>query len=242
MYPGGIKLAIKNIIGNKYGKLTVIEFSHMKGENSYWKCKCECGNEIIRGRSYLTSKKAAERIQSCGCYQKECARKSCKKLKEINKNNKYRKKHGDRHTIFYSKYCGILRRCNNKNDINYKHYGARGIKCLWSSYEDFKKDMYKSYLEHCNKYGEKNTTIDRIDVNGNYCKENCRWETIENQRMNKTITIHVEMEDGTFCTLKYISNKYNINYKTLLSRYQRSKYNHTHKIPFNELIKDKDIV
>lgn len=235
-------MAIKDITGNKYGKLTVIEFSHMKGTNSFWKCKCECGNEIIRGKAYLTSKRANQKVQSCGCYQKECARNNSFEAHKALKGNKYRKTHGDRKTIFYSKYHGILRRCNNPKDASYENYGAKGIKCLWNSYEEFKKDMYESYIAHVKIYGEKNTTIDRIDPNGNYCKDNCRWATNEIQKMNKTVTIYVDYEDGTFCTLKDISEKYNINYKTLLSRYQRSEYNHTHRIPFNKLIKDKDIV
>lgn len=237
-------MAVKDITGNKYGKLTVtgLDRYDSERETTFWKCKCECGNEIIRSRSYLTSKKNAN--QSCGCQQKEASRKNIAKIHErkTHNNNKYRQTHGDRKTIFYSKYHGILRRCNNPNERSYQHYGAKGIRCEWNSYEEFKADMYESYKQHVELYGEKNTTIDRIDVNGNYCKDNCRWLTIDEQRLNKSVTIYVEYEDSSTITLKELSKNLNMNYKTLLSRYQRSKYNHTYHIPYKELIKDKDIV
>lgn len=75
-----------------------------------------------------------------------------------------------------------------------KWYHDKGIKCEWETFEQFRDDMYESYIDHVNKYWEKETTIDRIDSNWNYCKENCRWATYEEQNYNKGITNLVEIE------------------------------------------------
>tara|TARA_R110000868_G_scaffold387254_1_gene655778 strand:- start:256 stop:822 length:567 start_codon:yes stop_codon:yes gene_type:complete len=83
------------------------------------------------------------------------------------------------------KFKSIEARCENKNAENYKYYGGRGIKNEWLSYEDFKSDMYKSYLKHIELYGIKETTIDRINNNKNYCKTNCKWSTWKEQSRNK---------------------------------------------------------
>ena len=232
---------IKDITGNKYGRLTVIGFDHQKGNRTYWKCKCDCGNECVRRKDTLTDKKT---ISSCGCYQKEVTADIGKKAAALNrgKSNESRKTHGDSKTRFYNIYHGAKARCENPNDTKYYNYGAKGIKFEWNSYEEFKKDMYESYLDHCEKYGEKNTTIDRIDPSKNYCKENCRWATLKEQANNKKITIYVEMEDGTLYPLAVFSEKFNINIKTLDFRYRNSKYYGTHRIPYKEIIKDKDIV
>lgn len=91
---------------------------------------------------------------------------------------------------FYNVWHSMKHRCELKTDTNFHRYGARGIRVLWNSFDEFKNDMYKSYLEH--KKENKYTSIDRINVNGNYCKENCRWATRKeqnrNQRTSKFIT------------------------------------------------------
>lgn len=75
-------------------------------------------------------------------------------------------------------------RCNNPKCERYKSYGGRWIKCIWDSFEDFYRDMGESYEKHVKEFGEKQTTLDRIDVNWDYCKENCRWATWAEQMWN----------------------------------------------------------
>ena len=92
-----------------------------------------------------------------------------------------------RKTRFYNILKGMKTRCNNLNSTCYYKYGAKGIKICkrWDNFLNFKEDMYKDYLAHVEEFGEKNTTIDRIDNNKGYSKENCRWTTWKIQRINQ---------------------------------------------------------
>lgn len=87
--------------------------------------------------------------------------------------------HGMTKTPIYRIWCGIKRRCLNKNERSYKHYGGRGIKICdrWMNFENFFEDIGNSY--------EKGLSIERIDVNGDYCSENCKWIPIKEQAKNK---------------------------------------------------------
>lgn len=87
-------------------------------------------------------------------------------------------------TSFYYKFRSMWRRCNSKVNKDYPRYGARGIKVEWKSYDEFKKDMYESYLIHVKKH-ENNTSIERINNDGNYSKQNCIWTTNQNQSLNR---------------------------------------------------------
>ena len=87
-------------------------------------------------------------------------------------------------TRFYWIYRRIIDRCNNPNVKSYYRYGGKGIKCLWKNFEKFRNDMYESYLQHIKDFGERNTTIDRINNSKHYCKKNCRWATYKQQGGN----------------------------------------------------------
>ena len=106
-------------------------------------------------------------------------------------------KHGDCETRFYGVWSGMKSRCNNKN----RKYYANGITVCsqWQDYRNFKTDMYESYVEHCEMYGEYNTTIDRIESLGNYTPTNCRWATYELQAKNRKSNIFIYYNGKTQC-------------------------------------------
>lgn len=157
---------IKNI---KFGKLTALNLIR-KDNIIYWECICDCGQTLkVRGDSLRAGK-----TKSCGCLHREI----------VMRPNIKNSTHGMSTTPFYSIWKEMNNRCNNKNHVAYRNYGGRGIKCLWSKFEDFMDDMYDSYLKHINEYGKKQTSIDRIDNDGNYCKENCEWVTRRQQASN----------------------------------------------------------
>lgn len=130
------------------------------------------------------------------------------------------KKHGDSTTTFYRRFASLKKRCTYIDDQAYHRYGGRGIKCLWESYEEFKGDMYESYLQHVAVHKKKNTWIDRINNDGNYCKENCRWVTVKENCYNKSNTVTIEI-NGKKMFLPEISEKYGINISTLRTRFYR---------------------
>lgn len=145
------------------------------------KCVCDCWNTKWIRRWNLNSW-----TKSCWCLWMET----------IKKRNSTHKMAGTR---IFRIFTGIKTRCTNSNDKTYKNYWARWIKCERKTFEDFYKDMWESYKTHVKKYWEKDTTIERIDVNWNYCKENCtrktRKEQINNQRTNTIVVINWEQRN-----------------------------------------------
>jgi hypothetical protein len=96
--------------------------------------------------------------------------------------------HGLRGTTFYKKWVSMKTRCNNSKSPSYVSYGGRGIAVCerWKTFGNFMVDMYESYLVHCSH--NESTTIERVDVNGNYEPKNCRWATWQEQYKNKRNT------------------------------------------------------
>lgn len=159
-------MAIIDLTGNTFGKLTVIKMSHVdSARNANWLCLCSCGNSCVTRGSSLRK----GHTTSCGCARKT-------------------KTHGLFHHPLYSVWDNINNRCSNSSNTSFSNYGGRGIVVCerWSrdnadGLKNFIDDMYPSY--------ELGLTIDRVDVNKGYYKENCRWTTggvqSHNQRKKK---------------------------------------------------------
>lgn len=108
---------------------------------------------------------------------------------------------------FYKIWADMKQRCSNPNCHKFYLYGGRGIQydLKWMCYENFKSDMYPSYLSHCEQFGVKQTTLDRIDVNDHYYKDNCRWATYKQQAVNIR-------DKEEYCGYNLITNQmYNFN-------------------------------
>ena len=161
----------KNLKGQKIRDLLVLEDYRNDEDNVKNKHWCIC----INANGEIVHIKASELVR---------------RLKRGVPHRQYTK-HNMTHSRFYGIYCHIYQRCTNPNNDRYESYGGRGIKCLWNTFQEFYDDMYESYEEHFNA-NNGDTSIDRIDVDGDYCKSNCRWLTNKEQQANKRCTVGIE--------------------------------------------------
>ena len=175
-----------DLIGMKFGKLRVIKYSHSKYNKKtqnykyYYVCKCDCGSTVIKQSTYLKYRKD----QSCGCNR-------LNKIRLFNKKNKV--KHGMRNTRIYRIWQAMKGRCKYPGVHGYENYGGRGIKVCeeWAT-------SFENFLSWSYSHGYDNTlSIDRIDVNGNYEPNNCRWVNNETQCNNKRNTKYITYKGKT---------------------------------------------
>lgn len=190
-----------DLTGRKYGRWTVLEKAEKKHGKTSYLCKCECGivrvvtaDTLLNGRSL-----------SCGCLQKEVV-------------SKRKTTHGMTGTRIYNIYHNMKNRCYNPNDDRYKDYGGRGIRICdeWLGEHGFENFCEWSMV---NGYAE-NLTIDRVNVNGNYEPNNCRWATNTEQSNNKRTCVYLTFF-GVTKNLKEWCNCIGENYKKMYGRYYR---------------------
>lgn len=132
-----------------------------------WDCRCELCGRIISVRTSSLTRKDGGATKTCGC----------QRMKHM---GEARTTHGSTGTRLYKIWKGIRKRCYNVNDRSYANYGARGIKMCDEWYNDF-----STFKDWALSHGyEDDLSIDRIDVDGNYCPDNCRWATALTQANN----------------------------------------------------------
>lgn len=162
--------------GQKFGRLTVLGYDHSKNHKRYWKCRCDCGN-IIATR---TDSLIGGQTRSCGCFQHESDLRNLG-LSEDSPNPRNFNSLRIKYPRLYNIWIHMKMRCTNKNDKNFKWYGARKITVCEAWQHD-----YNAFASWSLSHGyDDSLTIDRIDVNGNYEPNNCRWITIQEQQKNK---------------------------------------------------------
>lgn len=185
-----------DLTGQRFGRLTVIKKANSISGQTYWLCKCDCGNEttVI---SYCLRKGDTK---SCGCLHNELINSGC--------NSKHRKSS----TKLYGVWSTMKGRCYNPNNSKYKRYGGRGIIVCqeWREFQPF----YEWAMSH--GYTEE-LTIDRINNDGNYEPANCRWATLKEQANNKCNTIIITFNSETK-TLSEWAKKLNISRLCLWKR------------------------
>lgn len=175
-----------NLRGKIFNFLSCESFSHKDGRNNcYWNFKCTCGNI----RKYRGSDVKGGDIKSCGCMRAELSR-------------RVNTRHGFEGSRFYKIWSGMKGRCTSPGrdeSRHFKYYKGKGIKVCkrWYKFENFRDDMYESYLKHCEKCGEKNTQIDRINGKNNYTNKNCRWVTCKEQNRNRSCTRFITFKGVT---------------------------------------------
>lgn len=190
---GCLKNKRHEMIGKKFGKLTVLNEIGIENHKRMWDCLCDCGNHKKVSTAHLINGS----VKSCGCLVHETS---------------YR--HGLSHNPIYKTLSAMKQRCYNPNNPEYKNYGARGI-TICEEWID-KEHGAERFVEWSIKNGyKKGLSIDRINNNGNYEPSNCRWTTANIQMFNrrkpknKLGVVGVKQDKGRF----YPSIK--VNRKTL---------------------------
>lgn len=149
-----------DLVGQRFGRLVVIEEAGRKNANAIWKCQCDCGNEYVARSNTLRRGVTT----SCGCVCREKARERATV-------------HGMTGTTEFETWSSMVQRCSNPAHEHYKNYGARGIRVCerWSEFKNFYTDMGAK---------PKGLTLDRIDNHKGYSPDNCRWTDARTQAAN----------------------------------------------------------
>lgn len=196
---------IKDLTGMKYNMLTVVGIASRNP--LYWECKCDCGNTT----KVRTANLKRGMVKSCGCLQ-----------------HRGNPTHNLCHTRIYRIYKKIIRRCYVQNCPAYPDYGGRGI-TMCDEWKESVEAFYKWSIE--NGYDD-DLSIDRIDNDGNYCPENCRWATMVTQCNNRRSNINITI-DGKTKTLQEWCNEYNLPYRRINMRI-RNGWDPVEAVMFNK--------
>ena len=195
-------IRLQDLTGKRYGRLIVVGMSEKRtaSRGGICICQCDCGN--IKEVASLALKSGA--TVSCGCYNKEYLRNNI-----VHGHNRVAKR-----SITYTTWDKMMSRCYREKDPGYSYYGGRGIIVCerWHKFENFLEDM--------GERPNKKHSIDRIDSNGNYEPENCRWATQKQQMQNMSRNVFYEYK-GEKKTIAELADIAGVKYDTMYCRLKR---------------------
>lgn len=214
-----------SLIGNRFGRLVVISESprplSVKRKRRYWLCQCDCGQEHVAFTTLLVS----GGVRSCGCLGQDNRRQNCNKGRGANATHRM-----STH-LMYKRWRSLRNRCEQKNNPAYRWYGAKGIVVCerWKSFENFYADM-----------GDPPTPahqIDRINNNGNYEPNNCRWVTALENMHNTRANVIVEVNGMKMCWSE-ACRKINVSQTSAARKKRKSLWSHQTTIDYFAKLKE----
>jgi hypothetical protein len=187
--------AFRDLTGQRFGRLTVLERAENMGAETAWLCACDCGGRSVVRRNCLLP----GLTKSCGCLQPEVAAAA-------------KRTHGLHRSSTYKTWAAMKARCDKPRHPNYGAYGGRGITYdpRWAAFEAFLSDM-----------GERpgpGLSLDRIDNDGAYSRDNCRWTTRTTQQRNRRATVSVAFRGEEYPSLTAMCEAYGIGPHRLARR------------------------
>lgn len=192
-------MKLNDLTGKRFGRWTVIKRSENKARTR-WLCRCDCGTlKSVQGSGLVTGAST-----SCGCFRNE---------QGYPERTKSVTKHGLTDSPTWNSWRAMIKRCTQESSINFHKYGGRGISICseWMAFENFLKDMGRRPA---------GMSLDRIDVNGNYEPNNCRWATAKQQNRNTTCNRMLNYKGKDYC-LAELAETLGISTQTISRRIEK---------------------
>lgn len=203
-----------DLTGKTFGELTVVKFVQTDDRMTHWLCKCSCGNEILVYSGHLKSGHTTKCNNPSHKIGRKCSEETKRKIGKANT------KHSGCQERLYRVWSSMLNRCNNPNEFAYKWYGARGIKVCneWLDYATFRQWALSSGYDDSAETHM--CSIDRIDGNGNYCPENCRWVDAKAQSNNRKSNVLLTYKGKTQTMMQW-AEETGVPYQRIQQRLNR---------------------
>ncbi len=193
--------AFQDLSGMKFNSLTAIAYAGNRGGATLWRCRCDCGGESLVKAFKLKSGS----IKTCGCGRRSY----------MTNENAEPETHRQSGTDVYNIWANMRRRCYDQSCDAYRYYGARGVAVC-----DEWRNSFSAFIADVGPRPSKDHSLDRIDVNGSYCPDNCRWATKRQQQRNKSDNRLIEFRGESKCLAEWAEIG-GLPYGTLFDRLRR---------------------